>query len=116
MLDAEIARDEILVLIDLVVQAHNGGLPRHANLEFHGDDRHARPADRVDVLDVLDLGQLLFEGERDEILDVVDVGSRERHEHVRHRHVDLRLLLAWRDQHGEQAEQQRQQRQDRRQW
>jgi hypothetical protein len=44
----------------------------------------------------------------------VAAGPRERDQHIGHGHVDLRLFLARRDQHGKQAEQQGHQGQQRR--
>ena len=52
---------------------------------------------------------------RHHVLHVGAAGAGEGDQHVGHRHVDLRLFLARRDQHGEDAEQQRDQRQQRRQ-
>ena len=112
---AQVGRHEALVLEHLVVQPHDRGLPRHADLELHRDHRHAGPAHRVDVLDAFELGQLLLQRIGHQVLDVVHVGAGERHHHVGHGHVDLRLFLARRDHHRDQAEQQCCDRQDRRQ-
>ena len=84
-----------------------------ADFVLHRHDRHARAADRVHVLDALDLRELLFQRHGHELLDVARAGAIERHDDVGHGHVDLRLLLARRDRHREQAEQQTHDRQDR---
>ncbi len=112
---AQARRNEILVLINLIVETHHRRLSRHADFELDRNDRHARAADGIDVLDVLYLGELLFERKRDQVFHIVHIGARERHEHVRHRHIDLRFLFARCHQHGEEPEQERHQRQNRRQ-
>jgi hypothetical protein len=59
------------------------------------------------VVDACDAREHLFGRRRDEVLDVLRGCAGERDEDVRHRHVDLRFLLARRDEHGERTEQQR---------
>ncbi|CAM5635855.1 hypothetical protein RLIN73S_01905 [Rhodanobacter lindaniclasticus] len=110
---AEAGRYEALVLEHLVVQPHDRRLPRHADPELHRHHRHAGPAHRIDVLDALDPGQLLLQRKRHQVLHVAHVGAGERHHHVGHGHVDLRLFLARRDHHRDQAKQQRRDGQDR---
>ena len=72
------------------------------------------PRHRVHVLDAAHLREHLLGGVGHQRLDVARRGAGERHEHVRHRDVDLRLLLARRDRDREQAQQQRDQRGERR--
>ena len=66
------------------------------------------------MLDALDLASFCSSGKATRFSTSAR-RARERHEHVRHRHVDLRLFLARGDQHRDEAEQQRGQREDRRQ-
>ena len=66
------------------------------------------------MLDAGDLPEDLLGRGRDERLDVLRGRARERDEDVRHRHVDLRLLLARRHDRREDAEEGRDQRDERR--
>ena len=110
---ADARRQPVLVRKHLVVQAHDRRLALDADGELDGQHRHARTAGRIDVLDALDFRQLLLQRRAHELLDVARAGTDERHEHVRHRHVDLRLFLPRGDQHRDQAQQQAQQREHR---
>ena len=89
------AADDEVERLDMVAR---GDLGHHAAIGLVGGD----------------LRQHLFGRHRDHLLDVPHRGTRKRDQHVGHRHVDLRLLLARRDQHGEQAEEQRDEGQQRR--
>jgi hypothetical protein len=111
--DAEVGRDPVAVRLQGVVQAHERFRPRHADLELHGEHRHARARDREHVLDAAHLREHLLGGRRDQRLDVARGCPREGHQHVRHGDVDLRLFLARRHRHGEHAEQERHQREER---
>ena len=110
---AQVLRHPVLVGEHLVVQAYQRRLALHADFELHRQDRHARAADRIGVLDLLDLGQLLLQREGHHLLDLARVGAGEGHDDVGHGHVDLRLFLARGDGHRDQAQQQADQGQDR---
>ena len=103
----------VLVRVEHVVKPHQRFGAWHANLELHRQHRDARPGDRVAVLDAGDLAQHLLGRPRHQRLHIGTAGARERDQHVGHRHVDLRLFLAWRHQHREQAQQHRHQREQR---
>ncbi len=90
----------------LVPSPHDRRLTRHANLVLDRNHRQSRPADRVDVLDFFHFRQRLLQRPGNQILDILDAGTRKGHEHMRHGHIDLRFFLAWRDQYRDQAEQQ----------
>jgi hypothetical protein len=113
--DAETRWQPVLVRIDLVVQAHDRIAARLADHELDGQHRHTGAAQRVDVLDALDLGELLLQREGHQVLDVRHLGADEGHEDIGESDLDLRLFLARRDQRGGNAEQQARQRQHRRQ-
>jgi len=66
------------------------------------------------VFDPVHARQHLLGRARDQILDILGRGAWEGDQHVGHGHVDLRLLLARRDENGEDAEQEGDQRQQRR--
>ena len=99
---------------DGVVQPDQRLGARHADLELHGQDRNARPRDRHHVLDPRDPGQHLFCRRGHHLLDLAHRGPREGDHHVGHGDVDLRLFLARRDHHREDAQQQGNQCQQRR--
>jgi len=111
---AEVARQPVLVGKDLVVEPHQRSLAFHSDLELHRDQSHARAAGGIGVPDLLDLGQLLLQRERHQLLDLARIGAGEGHDDVGHGHVDLRLFLARSDQRRDDAEEQAQQCQDRR--
>ena len=58
------------------------------------------------MLDALDLGEHLLHGYGHEAFDLGRARTRERHEDVCERDVDLRFFLARRYEHGEETEQQ----------
>ncbi len=107
-------RHPVLVRVHGVVEPHDGSGAILTHLVLDGQHRHAGTRHRVRMLDALDLGQHLFERNRDEVFDLDCTSARERHEDVRKGHVDLRFFLARRDRHGEQAHEQPRQRQQRR--
>ena len=111
--DTESGRHEALILEDLVIQPDDRRLPWHTHLILDGEDGDAGSADRVDVLDAIDLGQFLLKRISDQVFDVVHIRTGERHDHVGHGHIDLWLFLARRDQGGGDAEQDRRDRQHR---
>ncbi len=113
--DAEVGRNPVAVGVDGVVEAHQRLDRVFADHVLHGDHRHARTRYRVDVLDAGDARQHLLGRSRHQVFDILDGRAREGDEDVGHRHVDLRLFLARRDQRGEDAQQQRDQRNQRRQ-
>src|SRR5690606_33926523 len=67
------------------------------------------------MLDAFDLREHLFHRHGNDVLDLSCARAGERHEHVRERHVDLRLFLPRRDEHGEEPEQEACDRKERRQ-
>ena len=111
---AEALWQPVLVGEHLVVEAHDCRLALHTDGVFDRQHRHARTADRIDVLDALDLRELLFQRRADQLLDLARRRARIRHEDVRHGHVDLRFFLARRHQHRDQAQQQAHERDQRR--
>ena len=66
------------------------------------------------MLDAGDLRQHLLGRRGDHLFHVPRRCAGEWDQHVRHRHVDLRLFLAWRDEHGEHAQEKGADRQQRR--
>jgi hypothetical protein len=113
--DVQLLRQPVPVREDRVVQTDDRLGARHADLVLDRDQRLARPRHRPHVLEPPDLRQHLLGGNRDQLLDVLRRGAREGHEHVGHRHVDLRLLLARRDDHGERTRHDEHEREQRRQ-
>jgi hypothetical protein len=97
-----------------VVQPHQGHDARHSHLELHREDGQTRARDGGDVLDALYLGEHLFGGRSHHLFDVGHRRPGEGDEDVGHGHVDLRLLLARRDQHGEEPHEQGDEREQRR--
>ena len=110
----QIARQPVLVRVEHVIQAHQRFGARHADLELHRQHGQPRPRHRIGVLDTGDLRQHLFGRPRHHVLHIGAARSRKSDQHVGHGHVDLRLFLPRRDQHGEQAQQQCHDRQQRR--
>ena len=100
--------------MDGVVQAHQRLGTVLAHLVLHGEHRHAGARHGVDVLDAGNLRQHLLGRRRHQALHVLGGSAGEGDEHIRHGDVDLRLFLARRHQHGEQAEQEGDQREQRR--
>ena len=76
------------------------------DLELHGQHRHPRPGNRVDVLHPLDFGQHLLGGQRDQMFHFRARRAGKGDEDVGKGHIDLGLFLTRRDQHREQAQQQ----------
>jgi hypothetical protein len=97
-----------------VVQAHQRLDAWHADLVLDRQHRQPRPRDRHHVLDAGDLGQHLLGRAGDHLFDIADAGPGKGDQHVGHGHVDLRLFLARRHEHCEEAEQQGDQGQQRR--
>jgi hypothetical protein len=108
---AQASRQPVGIGVDRVVQPHQRFGARHAHLELHGDDRHAWPRHRHHVLDAGDLRQHLLGRCGHHLLDITHRRPGKRDQHIGHGHVDLRLFLARRHQHREDAQQQRHQRQ-----
>ena len=111
---AQIGRQPVAVGMNGVVKAQDRIVVLDANVELHGDDRHAGAGNRIDVLDARHARQHLFGRRRNEVFDVLCRRSGERHDDIGHGDIDLRLFLTRRDQRGEDAHQQRHQRQQRR--
>ena len=103
--DAEIGRCPVAVGIHLVIQTDDGFLARNADHEFHREHRHARTRNRIHVFDAFDFRQHLLERKRDHVFDIARTRTGKRHEHIRHRDVDLRFFFAWRNHHRHHAEQ-----------
>jgi hypothetical protein len=99
---------------DRVVQQHQGALVGHSDFELRSKYRHARLRNRVDMVDSRYSRHDLLSRRGDQALDVACRCTGKRHEHIRHRDVDLRLFLAWCHQHGEHTEQEQDQRDQRR--
>ena len=112
--DAQALGQPIGIGIDRVVEPHQRLGARYAHLVLHGQDGEAGPRDRHHVLDAGDLRQHLLGRRGDHLFHVPRRCAGERNQHVRHRHVDLRLLLARRDEHGEYAQEKGADRQQRR--
>jgi hypothetical protein len=66
--DAEVRRQPVGVGIELVVQPDDGVGARFADLELHGQHRHAGPRYRVDMLHAFDFRQHLLGGTADQPL------------------------------------------------
>ena len=84
---------------------------RHAHLELHCQNRHARTRDRVNMLHSCDLGEHLLGRDRHHLLHFAHRRAGERRNHIGHGHVDLWLFFAGRHHHGKHAQQKRHQRQ-----
>ena len=110
----EIGRQPVAIRVHGVVEADDRVVVLDADRELHGDDRHARPRYREDVLEPRQAREHLLARACHQILDVLRRRPRERDEDAGHGHVDLRLFLARRDQGGENAHQQGDQGQQRR--
>jgi hypothetical protein len=110
---AERRRQPVLVGFERVVEPDERFRRVLADLVLDRQHRHAGTRNRVHVIDAGDPCEHLFRRRRHEVLDVLRRGTWERDEDVRHRHVDLRLFLARRDEHGEHAQQQRDERDQR---
>ena len=108
---AQVARQPIGVFADCVVQLDQRLGARHAHLELHRHDRHARARDRVHVFHARNFGQHLLGRNRHHLLDIAHRCTRERRDHVGHGHVDLRLFFAGRHHDGKHAQQKSHQRQ-----
>ncbi len=111
---AEIGGDPVAMRLDSVVQAHQGLGAILAHLVLHGQHRHAGARHGVDVLDAGNKRQHLLGRRRHQAFHVLGGSAGEGNEHVRHGNVDLRLFLARRHHHGEQAEQEGDERDQRR--
>ena len=107
-------RPPVLVRIDGVVEAHDGVITVNSDFVLDGQDRQAGTRDGIDVFDAGNLPQYLFHRRRHEILDLFRACAREGNQNIRERHVDLRLFLARRHEHGEDPHQKRRQCQQRR--
>ena len=103
---AQRLRPQVEVRIDGIVEADNRLVTRQPDLELDREDGQAGSGHRIQMLDVGNLGQHLLHWLGNEALDLGGAGSRKGDHHVRHGHVDLRLLLPRRHQHREQAQQQ----------
>ena len=112
--DPQPARQPVGVAVDRVVEANECLGARHAHLELHRHHGEAGARDARHVLGAADLRQHLLGGRRHHLLDVAHRRAGKGDDDVGHRHVDLRLLLARRDEDRERAEQERHQRQQRR--
>ena len=96
------ARDARRHLVDvglnLVVQLDPASLQVLAHVEANGHDGLARHARRVDVFHAGDLVEQLLQPGRDLPLHFRRLGPGHGDHHIGHRHDDLRVLLARRDQ------------------
>ena len=112
--DAEALGQPIGIRIDRVVEAHQGLGAADSRLVLHRHDGEARPGDRHHVLDAGDLRQHLFRWRSHHLLHVPRRCAGKWNQHVRHRHVDLRLFLARRHEDREDAQEKRGDREQRR--
>ena len=112
--DTQALGQPIGIGIDRVVEAHQGLGAGYSHLVLHGQDGEARPGDRHHVLDAGDLRQHLFRRRSHHLFHVPRRCAGKWNQHVRHRHVDLRLFLAWRHEDREDAQEKRGDRQQRR--
>ncbi len=85
---------------DLVVQLDQGSEAILPDIKADGDDGQIRPRHGVHVLDPVHLPEELLQGGGDQLLHLL--GARPGHVHIdiRQGHLDLRLLLARREQQG----------------
>ena len=108
--DTEVGRKPVAVGIDGVIEPDQSLDRLLAHLVLHGNHRHARTRNGIDVLDAGDARQHLFRRPRHQCLDIPGRGAGEGDEDIGHGDVDLRLFLARRDQGCANAEQQGDQR------
>ncbi len=99
-------RDLFEVRRQLVVELDERRLHLLADHELHGDHAAAAIGRRVDVLDARNFRKHALERIGGERRHLLGRGAGEAEHHVHHRHRDLRILLARRDDETEQADQQ----------
>ena len=76
-----------------------------ADLELHGNDRHARLRNRIDMIHPGDLRQHLLGRCGHGLRHISGGGARIGNQHIRHGYIDLRLFLARRHQHCKRTQQ-----------
>ena len=87
-------RDAVEVGLQLLVQLHQAALDVLADLEAHDDQALARARGGVDVFHAGNFPEQLLHRPGGALLDFLGAEARHRDQHVDHRHLDLRLLLA----------------------
>jgi len=107
-------RNDVGVLLNLVVELDQAPLAVFADVEADGDDALAGARHRVDVLDAVDLVEEFFQAGGDELFDLGGAAAREIDDDIGQGHDDLRLFLARRDQQRHRADCQGQEHQQQR--
>jgi hypothetical protein len=92
------------IAVHRVMKAHKGLSARDADLELHRDDGQTRARHRHHMLRTGDLRQHLLGRPGHHLLHIPGAGAGKGDQHIGHRHIDLGLLFAWRDEHGERAQ------------
>ena len=105
-------RDDVQVLVDLLVELDQAPLAVLAHVVADRDDRLVLAAHRVDVLHAVDLVEDLLQGRGDQLLDLRRRVAGEVDVDVGQGHDDLRVFLARRQAQGRQADDRGQQNQD----
>ena len=98
-------RDAVEVLLHFLVQLHQAAFHVFADLEPHDRQRLAFAGSGVDVFHAGNFPEQLFHRARGAFLDFFRMKSRHGHQHIHHRHFDLRLFLTRQHHHGKHAEQ-----------
>ena len=97
-------RDDVQVLVDLLVELDEAPLAVLADVVADRDDRLILAAHRVDVLHAVDLIEQLFQRRGDQLLDFRRGVAGEVHVDVGQRHDDLRILFPRREAQRRQAD------------
>ena len=92
--EGDAVRDAVEVRLQLLVELHQAALHVLAHLEAHDDQALAGARGGVDVFDAGDFPEQLLHRPGGALLDFLGAEAGHGHQHVDHRHLDLRLLLA----------------------
>jgi hypothetical protein len=98
--------------LESLVEPNERGLDVSSDPIAHDDDAAAWARRRIEVLDPGNFPKKFFERTGETVFNFGGRRARKRAEHIDHRHVDLRLLLAREHPNGEDAEQHRRQHDD----
>ena len=104
---ADPGRDAVEVGLQFLVQSDERGLDVGADDKPHNNHGTAGGGRRVEVFHIGNFPQEFFHGPGDAVFHLGGGRAGHAHEDVDHGHLDLRLLLARKLEHGEQAEEDR---------